>query len=56
VLTPHVGGSTQAALRRTATALADQVAMALAGERPTHLVNADAWMAITAERRAEGAK
>jgi D-3-phosphoglycerate dehydrogenase len=56
VLTPHVGGSTQAALRRTATALADQVAIALAGERPTHLVNADAWMAITAERRAGSAK
>lgn len=43
VLTPHLGGSTQAALRRTATALADEVLMARRGDRPANLVNPDVW-------------
>ncbi|TSJ64773.1 hydroxyacid dehydrogenase [Starkeya sp. 3C] len=41
VLTPHVAGSTEAALRRTATALARQVVEVLDGRRPDHLVNTD---------------
>ncbi|WGD29834.1 hydroxyacid dehydrogenase [Ancylobacter sp. WKF20] len=43
VLTPHVAGSSEAALRRTATALARQVVDVLAGQRPPHLVNPEAW-------------
>lgn len=43
VLTPHIAGSTEAALRRTGIAVAEQVLMLLAGQRPTHLVNPQAW-------------
>lgn len=43
VLSPHVGGSTQASLRRTAIALAAQVNDVLAGRRPAHLVNSEVW-------------
>jgi len=48
ILTPHVAGSTGAALRRTATILAQQVTTVLAGDRPKHLVNAHAWPTIRA--------
>lgn len=39
VLTPHVGGSTEAALYRAATTLADEVLAVLEGADPDHLVN-----------------
>jgi D-3-phosphoglycerate dehydrogenase len=47
VLTPHVGGSTQASLRRTAIALVAQVNDVLAGHRPAHLVNPEVWSVPT---------
>ncbi|MBB3773620.1 D-3-phosphoglycerate dehydrogenase [Angulomicrobium tetraedrale] len=53
VLTPHVSGSTQAALKRTATVLAGEVIAALAGRRPTHLVNPQAWTARRIGARSE---
>lgn len=43
ILTPHVGGSTGAALIRTAETAADRVVDVLAGRRPGGLVNPDIW-------------
>ena len=43
VLTPHIGGSAEGALRRTACQVAEQVVQVLAGERPPHLVDSDVW-------------
>lgn len=43
LLTPHIAGSTQAALTRTAREVAHQVLAALGGERPSSLVNPEAW-------------
>jgi D-3-phosphoglycerate dehydrogenase len=43
VLTPHVGGSTDAAMYRTATTLAEEVLAVLEGVRPDHLVNEVVW-------------
>lgn len=48
VLTPHVAGSTEAALYRTATTLADEVLAVIEGERPDHLVNEAVWPHIAA--------
>jgi D-3-phosphoglycerate dehydrogenase len=39
VMTPHVAGSTEAALRRTAVAVAEAVIAVLRGDRPAHLLN-----------------
>lgn len=39
VMTPHVAGSTEAALRRTAIAVAEAVIAVLRGEHPAHLLN-----------------
>lgn len=52
VLTPHVGGSTEAALYRAATRLADEVLTVLEGARPDHLVNEAVWPGIAARERA----
>jgi D-3-phosphoglycerate dehydrogenase len=52
VLTPHVGGSTEAAMYRAATTLADEVLAVLEGVRPDHLVNAAAWPRIASGERA----
>lgn len=49
VLSPHAAGSTGAALRRMACAVAEQVIDVLAGRRPAHLANPDMW-----ERRPNG--
>lgn len=43
ILTPHVGGSTGAALIRTAETAAGRVIDVLAGRRPGGLVNPDVW-------------
>jgi D-3-phosphoglycerate dehydrogenase len=43
ILTPHVGGSTEAALIRTAETAAGRVIDVLAGRRPGGLVNPDVW-------------
>jgi D-3-phosphoglycerate dehydrogenase len=43
VLAPHVGGSTEEALVRTATECAQQVVDVLAGRRPPHIVNPESW-------------
>ena len=43
VLTPHVAGSADGALRRTAREVAEQVVQVLRGERPAHLVNPSVW-------------
>jgi D-3-phosphoglycerate dehydrogenase len=43
VLAPHVGGSTEEALIRTAEECAQQVVDVLEGRRPPHLVNPDSW-------------
>lgn len=43
VLAPHVGGSTEEALVRTAEECAQQVVDVLAGRRPHNIVNPDAW-------------
>lgn len=43
VLTPHIGGSSQEALERTALQVAEQVIAVLRDERPKHLVNPEVW-------------
>lgn len=43
VLTPHIGGSSREAARRTAVAVARQVVDVLQDRRPTHLVNPEVW-------------
>ncbi len=43
VLTPHVAGSAEGALRRTAREVAEQVVQVLQGERPEHLVDPSVW-------------
>jgi D-3-phosphoglycerate dehydrogenase / 2-oxoglutarate reductase len=43
VLAPHVGGSTEEALVRTATECAQQVVDVLAGRRPPNIVNPASW-------------
>ena len=43
VVTPHLGSSTQATRVAMAALAVDNLLAALAGERPKHLVNADAW-------------
>jgi D-3-phosphoglycerate dehydrogenase len=52
VLTPHVGGSTEAAMYRAATTLADEVLAVLEGVRPDHLVNEAVWARIASGERA----
>jgi D-3-phosphoglycerate dehydrogenase / 2-oxoglutarate reductase len=43
VLTPHIGGSSDEAARRTALSVASQVVDVLLGRRPDHLVGPDTW-------------
>ncbi|AOS65937.1 hydroxyacid dehydrogenase [Actinoalloteichus hymeniacidonis] len=43
VLTPHIGGQTATAMRQVAMDAAQAVLDALAGRRPTHLVNPEVW-------------
>lgn len=43
VLTPHIGGSSEEGLERTAVALVRGVLDVLAGERPKHLVDPAMW-------------
>lgn len=43
ILAPHVGGSTEEALVRTAEECAQQVVDVLAGRRPANIVNPAAW-------------
>ena len=43
ILTPHVAGSAEGALRRTACEVAEQVVQVLRGERPEHLVDEGVW-------------
>jgi D-3-phosphoglycerate dehydrogenase len=43
VLTPHVGGTTEEAVARTAELIAAQVIDVLSGRRPEHLVNPEVW-------------
>ncbi|MET4806170.1 hydroxyacid dehydrogenase [Limibacillus sp. MBR-115] len=42
-LSPHIGGSSSEALKRTALAVAQGVLKTLRGERPAHLVNPEVW-------------
>jgi len=48
MLTPHVAGLSGDALRELAHSAVTQVLQALAGERPAHLINPDAWDAARA--------
>ena len=43
VLSPHIGGATEEAMRRTAVETAEQVVDVLAGRRPQYLVNPEVW-------------
>lgn len=43
LLSPHIGGATEEAMRRTAVETAQQVVDVLAGGRPEHLVNPEVW-------------
>ncbi len=43
ILTPHVAGLTNEAVEGMSLSAARQVLQALAGERPAHLLNSDAW-------------
>lgn len=43
VCTPHIGSYTSAALLRMQVMACEQIASALCGERPTHLVNIEVW-------------
>ncbi|SFJ19034.1 hydroxyacid dehydrogenase [Bradyrhizobium sp. cf659] len=43
VLTPHIAGSTEASLARTAEDVAHGILAVLAGERPRFLVNSSVW-------------
>ena len=43
VLSPHIGGATEEAMRRTAVETAEQVVGVLAGRRPECLVNPEVW-------------
>ena len=43
IFTPHLGGTTQDALRRTALAAAEHVISALTGTMPPTTINPDAW-------------
>lgn len=43
ILTPHIGGSSHEAARRTAESVARQVVDVLQDRRPTHLVNPEVW-------------
>lgn len=45
VLSPHIGGATVEAMRRTAIEVANQVVDVLAGRRPKWLINPDVWAA-----------
>lgn len=43
VLSPHIAGLTDEALRAMALSAAEQILQALRGERPPHLVNPEVW-------------
>jgi D-3-phosphoglycerate dehydrogenase len=43
LLSPHIGGSTEEAMERTAVQAATQVVDVLAGRKPEHLVNEQVW-------------
>jgi D-3-phosphoglycerate dehydrogenase / 2-oxoglutarate reductase len=43
LLSPHLGGSSEEAMERTAVQVADAVVAVLAGRRPDHLVNPGVW-------------
>jgi D-3-phosphoglycerate dehydrogenase/microcystin synthetase protein McyI len=45
ILSPHIAGLTDEALRGMAFSAADQILQALRGERPPHLVNPEVWRA-----------
>jgi D-3-phosphoglycerate dehydrogenase len=47
IFTPHLGGTTEDALRRTAEAAAAQVATALSGRMPSTALNPEVWRAHT---------
>ena len=50
VLTPHIAGWTAEAMPRLAVTTATEMLMAMHGERPTRLVNPEAWPAFLARR------
>jgi D-3-phosphoglycerate dehydrogenase len=50
VLTPHIGGWTAESLPRLAQTTAREILTVLRGERPTRLVNPEAWPAFLARR------
>jgi D-3-phosphoglycerate dehydrogenase/microcystin synthetase protein McyI len=43
ILSPHIAGLTDEALRAMALSAAEQILQALRGERPPHLVNPEVW-------------
>jgi len=45
ILSPHIAGLTDEALRGMALSAAEQILQALRGERPPHLVNPEVWRA-----------
>lgn len=45
VLTPHIGGATAETIERHSTMMAQDILCWIAGKRPMHLVNPDAWHA-----------
>lgn len=53
MLTPHVGGLTQESNATMSVGTARQLLQLMAGEKPTHLVNPEAWEASMARRRGE---
>ena len=54
ILTPHVAGLTLEAVEGMSLSAARQILQALAGERPPHLLNPEAWPAAAARARAAG--
>lgn len=54
VLTPHLAGITRESRMRMGVAAAQLTLAMLAGERPANLINAQAWEAHCARRRAAG--
>ncbi|MEK7864047.1 MAG: NAD(P)-dependent oxidoreductase, partial [Chloroflexota bacterium] len=52
LLTPHVAGLTPEAVEGMSLCAARQILQALAGERPPHILNRDAWPAAAARARA----
>jgi len=54
ILTPHAAGLTGEAMRAMSTGAAEDTVRILAGQRPRHFINLEAWAAARARRAALG--